>query len=606
VIGDRFLAGADNRCIDLATGLAVDVRIDLFREPLGERARRTLCDLAIVDSGRTGIDHWFEARAVEPQAGRLDRLAGRIAREVRLLGVVPVRSGSRRCHAAIASLARRHVALLVWTRADRRALAWWRRSLAASGQRRHVVISIARRERRFRVAIRPLRAGKAVVRMHIDELLSPLLHIFQDAEDDVAALAGACRWMRRAAGVDAVAFLAAGGTVVSSLGWDADDQRPPAEIDVRYQGERIGSVAARGIAATSADGLAVLRAVAALSAPALRSRLDVLETARSSHRDMPELVGRSPSMFALRDAIARVAATDFAVLIEGESGTGKELAARAIHRLSPRRDRRLCAVNCAALGDDLVEAELFGHTRGAFTGAVGARAGLFEEADGGTLFLDEVGELSPRAQAKLLRALQDGEIRRVGENVARRVHVRVVAATNRPLAAMAASGAFRDDLVFRLAVATIRMPALRDRTEDVPLLALTFWKDLAARSASRAILDADALAALCRYDWPGNVRELQNVMAGLVLVAPSRGRVTPRHVAQVLASHARRHTDELTSLDAGRARWEQRAVATALARHGGRRSAAARELGLTRQGLSKAMKRLGLLPKDAHASRGVA
>jgi two-component system response regulator HydG len=303
--------------------------------------------------------------------------------------------------------------------------------------------------------------------------------------------------------------------------------------------------------------------------------------------------------------VARVATTNFGVLIEGESGTGKELVARALHRLSPRRDRRMCAVNCAALGDDLFEAELFGHTRGAFTGAVGARPGLFEEADSGTLVLDEVGELSPRAQAKLLRALQDGEIRRVGENSSRRVDVRIVAATNRSLAEMAAAHAFREDLVFRLAVATIRMPPLRSRIEDVPLLAQTFWTQLTARAHTRAALGTDAIAALCRHRWPGNVRELQNAIAGLVLVAPARGRVTGRHVAQVLAQGAKQ-TDDPLPLETGRARWEQRAVAAALARHGGRRSAAARELGLTRQGLSKAIKRLGLSRASDGPSRDVA
>ena len=210
--------------------------------------------------------------------------------------------------------------------------------------------------------------------------------------------------------------------------------------------------------------------------------------------------------------------------------------ARAIHRLGPRRDRRFCALNCAALSDDLIEAELFGHARGAFTGAVGERPGLFEEADGGTLFLDEIGELSARAQAKLLRVLQDGEVRRVGENVSRRVDVRIVAATNRRLEQEVAAGRFRADLRFRLDVVRIDVPPLRDRAGDVPLLASRFWGDAAARMGSRATLSPEAIAALARYEWPGNVRELQNVIAWMAVHSPRRGRIgataLPAHLAQ--------------------------------------------------------------------------
>jgi transcriptional regulator with GAF, ATPase, and Fis domain len=265
--------------------------------------------------------------------------------------------------------------------------------------------------------------------------------------------------------------------------------------------------------------------------------------------------------------------------------------ARAIHRLGPRRDRRFCALNCAALSDELIEAELFGHARGAFTGAVGERAGLFEEADGGTLFLDEIGELSARAQAKLLRVLQDGEVRRVGENVCRRVDVRIVAATNRRLDQEAASGRFRTDLRFRLDVVRIEVPPLRERATDVPVLAQRFWNDAVARVGSRATLAPDAVAALARYDWPGNVRELQNVMAWMAVHSPGRGRVSaaalPRHVANVSPSAA-------TSFEAARADFERRFIKAALATADGQRSRAAEALGVTRQGLAKMIRRLGL------------
>ena len=247
-------------------------------------------------------------------------------------------------------------------------------------------------------------------------------------------------------------------------------------------------------------------------------------------------------------------------------------------------------MNCAALSDDLLEAELFGHARGAFTGAVGERAGLFEEADGGTLFLDEVGELSPRAQAKLLRVLQDGEVRRVGENVPRRVDVRIVAATNRRLEAEVSAGRFRADLRFRLDVVRLEVPPLRERTDDIPLLASRFWSDAAARVGSQATLAPEALAALARYDWPGNVRELQNVMAWLAV-----------HVAGAAAGSARRRCrptcagaalPAATSFEAAR---EAVRAALRAGGAGGRRRAARpgarRRSASRRQGLAKAMLR---------------
>ncbi|MEN3338348.1 MAG: hypothetical protein V7647_2024 [Acidobacteriota bacterium] len=364
---------------------------------------------------------------------------------------------------------------------------------------------------------------------------------------------------------------------------------------VRYGGEVIGCIAARWIAGSVLDPVragALLRLGGLAIAANLRAMLDRSLPGSAAREAGQEIVGDSAPVRSMRDSIGRAARAPFPVLIEGESGSGKELVARAIHRLGPRRDRRFCAINCAALSDELIEAELFGHARGAFTGAVSERAGLFEEADGGTLFLDEIGELSARAQAKLLRVLQDGQVRRVGENMSRRVDVRIVAATNRRLAQEAAAGRFRTDLRFRLDVVRIEVPPLRDRAADVPLLASAFWTDAAARVGSRATLSPETLAALARYSWPGNVRELQNVIAWMAVHSPVRGRIhadaVPAHVAQAAA------VDAGSTFEAARSEFERRFVKAALAAAGGHPARAARALGVTRQGLAKMLRRLAL------------
>jgi DNA-binding NtrC family response regulator len=216
---------------------------------------------------------------------------------------------------------------------------------------------------------------------------------------------------------------------------------------------------------------------------------------------------------------ARVAGTDATVLVVGESGTGKELVARAIHTASQRAGGPFIAVDCGAIAEGVLESELFGHARGSFTGATGARRGLFEEAAGGTLFLDEIGDIGPRIQSQLLRVLQEGEIRRVGESQPIKVDTRVVAATNKDLAEHSRQGKFREDLFYRLNVVTIRLPPLRDRREDVPLLAEHFAsKHASARGAS---VTTQAREAMMAYAWPGNVRELENAMARALALNPS-------------------------------------------------------------------------------------
>jgi len=231
-----------------------------------------------------------------------------------------------------------------------------------------------------------------------------------------------------------------------------------------------------------------------------------------------EILGNSPAMIEVVKTAARVAITDLPVMIRGESGVGKELVARLIHRKSPRAERPFVAVNCGALPDTLLESELFGHTRGAFTGAHSARYGLFEEADGGTLLLDEVTETSPQFQVKLLRVLQEGEFRPLGTNTKKRVNVRVIAATNRAPQALVEQGLFRQDLLYRLQGVEIMLPSLRERREDVRPMALAFLAQYLAGNR-RLSVSRDAMLALERYDWPGNVRELKHLMQRLAALS---------------------------------------------------------------------------------------
>lgn len=241
-------------------------------------------------------------------------------------------------------------------------------------------------------------------------------------------------------------------------------------------------------------------------------------------RDYPVtgMVGRCAAMQRVTDWIQKVAPTDTTVLIRGESGTGKELVARALHERSARRDAPLIAVNCAAIPDSLMEAELFGHEKGAFTGATRTRRGLVESADGGTLFLDEIGELPLAAQARLLRVLQEGEIRRVGADSSHRVDIRLLAATHRDLAKMVEQGDFREDLYFRIHVVEICLPPLRDRQDDLPELARFLLDKTCQRlHRPRMQLGKDAVDAMAAYSWPGNIRELENVLERAVILSDS-------------------------------------------------------------------------------------
>jgi DNA-binding NtrC family response regulator len=377
------------------------------------------------------------------------------------------------------------------------------------------------------------------------------------------------------------------------IGPEAGDPGREIGLPVRLGSRLVGAMTVRWPADVRPRGdvSAMLELAAAVAAPRVASLLDAGRDEARTATAIPALVGVSAAMATVRRAISRAAASPFSVLIDGESGVGKELVARAIHQLSPRRERRFCDVNCAALPDDLIESELFGHARGAFTGAVAERPGLVEEADGGTLFLDEVLDLSPRAQAKLLRVVQQQEVRRVGETFSRSVDVRFVSAANRDVRAEAAAGRFRQDLLYRLEVIRIGIPPLRERPEDIPLLTAHFWQLAAARVGTTATLGHGVVAALARYHWPGNVRELQNVIAALAVAAPSRGPVRATLLPATVTGATTLSSGRLAQ---ARVQFERRFVEVALARAGGSRSQAARELGLSRQGLLKLLARLEL------------
>jgi DNA-binding NtrC family response regulator len=305
------------------------------------------------------------------------------------------------------------------------------------------------------------------------------------------------------------------------------------------------------------------------------------------------LIAQSPAMQTVLDLVERVAPTDATLLILGESGTGKEVIAKAVHHASPRAARPFVAVNCGAVPETLLESELFGFTRGAFTGAVASKLGLFEEANGGTLLLDEIAEMPAALQVKLLRALQSGEIRRLGATQATTIDVRVIAATNRDLAAMIADGSFREDLFYRLNVIEVRLPPLRERREDIPALAEHFMARAAGKLGREVRLSAEAVERLLRYPWPGNVRELENAIERAAILA--RGETVtpddlPPHVAAALTLGPSPGLPRQTTL----AHAERSHILTTLERVGRNQSAAAEALGIGRTTLWRKLKEYGL------------
>ncbi|HEY4270876.1 MAG TPA: PEP-CTERM-box response regulator transcription factor [Candidatus Udaeobacter sp.] len=313
-----------------------------------------------------------------------------------------------------------------------------------------------------------------------------------------------------------------------------------------------------------------------------------------------DMLGSSPQMQAAFGLIRKVAATDASVLLLGESGTGKEMAAAAIHRRSVRKERPFVAINCNAIPENLLESELFGHEKGAFTGAHIQRKGMMETASGGTLFLDEIGELPSAIQVKLLRFLQEQRLQRVGGRQEIQIDTRIVAATNADLKQLIEAGKFREDLYFRLAVVTIRLLALRERGEDIVFLAREFLQKNAAQNGRPKLVFApDALRAMARYSWPGNVRELQNRVKRAVIMT-SGSRVTARDLEL-------EHDQDVASLSAptlreARENVEREMIQQALKRNAGRITSAASDLGISRPTLYELMEKLGITKERANTN----
>jgi DNA-binding NtrC family response regulator len=396
-----------------------------------------------------------------------------------------------------------------------------------------------------------------------------------------------------------------------------DGLRLLAEIRIRFPETLVVLVTAQGDERTAVEALKLgaydyipkpfdneeIRAVARSARELLALKEENRRLRRELAGEFRGMVGDSDAMRAVADTIRRAGPTDATVLVTGESGTGKELAARALHAESRRASAAFVALNCSALPGELIESELFGHVRGAFTGADRDREGVFEAADGGTLFLDEVGDLSPSAQAKLLRVIEEGRVTPVGTAVSRPVNVRLVAATNRPLDEMAGRGDFRDDLLYRLQVVTLRLPPLRERRADIPALAVRFIAELASRHDRQVrALSTSARRALVAYDWPGNVRELRNVLERAVVLADGDEMDLAALPARVSgATGAPGPVDAaLAELPYTEAReraveaFERSFLAAALERHAGNVSATARSLGLHRQSLQKILRRLDI------------
>ncbi len=314
------------------------------------------------------------------------------------------------------------------------------------------------------------------------------------------------------------------------------------------------------------------------------------------------LIGQHPTIVKLRQLIERVAATDATVLICGESGTGKEVVARAIHMLSARRDHAFVPVNCAAIPHDLLESEMFGHERGAFTGASGHRQGLFAIANGATLFLDEIGEMPPLLQAKLLRVLEDGVVRPVGSDRGFQVNVRVIAASNTDLGIAVKRGAFREELYYRLQVIPMTLTPLRERRSDISILIEHFLEKARERMPGHVTISREAMVHLWSYDWPGNVRELENMIERLIIMTTGDVIDTPNLPSNLISANRTvesqipdKLTDAGLDLNAVVRELEGKLINEALKQTGGNKQAAAKLLGLKRTTFAAKLRRCGVI-----------
>jgi two-component system, NtrC family, response regulator HupR/HoxA len=341
----------------------------------------------------------------------------------------------------------------------------------------------------------------------------------------------------------------------------------------------------------------MLGEAAADVAAALREREPHEPESAEAHRArFAGIIGGAPAMQELYSLIERVAPSDSTVLIQGENGTGKELVARAIHQRSARRDQEFVVANCSAFNDNLLDSELFGHKRGAFTGAVADKTGLFETADLGTFFLDEIADMSPALQVKILRVLQEGTFNRVGDNEMRTVDVRILAATNRDLAAMVADGRFREDLYYRINVINVTLPPLRERRGDVATLVDAF---LARQARGRAKTLTNACTQrLLDYPWPGNVRELENEIERLVVLAGDSPTIGETLLSPRIRQYAPTATDDavvdVDSLPAAVEALERRMISAAMRRHQGNKTRAAEELKVSRRNLIRLVQKYEL------------
>jgi two-component system nitrogen regulation response regulator NtrX len=335
------------------------------------------------------------------------------------------------------------------------------------------------------------------------------------------------------------------------------------------------------------------------AADARRLRSENIELKRQSIA-RSEIVGDSVPMKALRQQISLMAPTNGRVLIYGESGTGKELVARAIHAQSLRRDAMFVEVNCAAIPEDLIESELFGHKRGAFAGASTDKEGKFQKADGGSLFLDEVGDMSLKTQSKVLRTLDEGRFTPVGADEPITVDARVIAATNKNLEEEITHGNFREDLFYRLNVVPFYVPPLRERREDIPLLARHFLREFSTQYSRRTKEMADeAIEVLTRYSWPGNVRELRNIIERIVIMNPTAHKLERKHLPPLLyRDGTRRAFGEFSTLHQARAAYERDYILKKLDENHGNVSRTAEVLGLERSHMYRKMKALGIVVKE--------